>query len=173
MKLLSQLFIWKQWNWWFQRNDLIKSMLLHVQCSYHFEWNSENYSLQVNFNQFYGLETPSNNKLPWKFHEHVPPLNLRILLHHKKRMVCVCFCWSATEKHVVSRHVSRLFLNFWKCVGEKGVRRDTSSCGIYNAREVQCFWERVIICFVRARYEFHVFNGFVLKNIFMVNIHRA
>lgn len=82
-------------------------------------------------NPFYGLHrTPSKAKpeneakLPWKFHEHVPPLNLRT----SNRPCCTTgaqlsrlrmFSFfpapasSFRETRCISRHVSPLFLNFW------------------------------------------------------------
>lgn len=64
----------------------------------------------------------------------------------------------------ISRHVSPLFLNFLKC--EYGTRGGSEYIIIQNLhasfgrRKVQCFWERVIIYFVRAR---HDFNGLCWK----------
>lgn len=72
------------------------------------------YSLQVNFNPFYRLHQKS--ELRWKFHEHALPLNLRISFSEhniKKTLFSQLFAYVfAQPEHVVSHHVSRLFLKF-------------------------------------------------------------
>lgn len=97
---------------------------VHVQ----FPLKSEHsYSLQVNFNPPVLLpRTPSKNELPWKFHEHVPPLNLRISFRPKKvepeQLDCLrmFFARQVPQKHAVSRHVSPLFLKFLQNSGACG-----------------------------------------------------
>lgn len=111
-------------------SDLINShkfMSMHVQLIS----KRQNYSLQVNFEPVLRPRTPSKAepeneaKLPWKFHEHVPPLNLRTSNRpccttgaqlSRLRMFSLFFSAPASpfgETRCISRHVSPLFLNFW------------------------------------------------------------
>ena len=132
------------------------------------------YSLQVNFNPFYCLELHQKTNMPWNFHEHVPPLNLRISRAipgkgKKNEKLAQLFAYvlffffykfqpgKPSKTCCISSRPSTVFKFFPKTwiVG-----LTTSSCKIYMRKRVQCLWERVIICLLRASHDFHVFNGF-------------
>lgn len=70
---------------------------------------------------------------------------------------------------VTSLHCFKNFWNFNQTGREVNVR-EASSYKIYMREWVQCFWVPVIICFVRERHDFHVFNGSFGK-IYLLHIY--
>lgn len=160
-------------NWFFHRQRLNERMRehfnklqwihVHARAAHSHRNKKHSYSLQVNFNPFYGPRTPSKKRIAMKISwtcSTTKSTHLVCLCHcqprpKKKSTVCVCFC-TKHQKHVVSRHVSLLFLKFSWTMGCRGRLYHHAK---FTCEWVQCFRERVIICFVRARHDFHVFNA--------------
>lgn len=135
----------------FHRNVLINSnkfMSVHVQSSYiHQGKSSKIIHCRLISTSFTAPENSIKSMLLWNFHEHVPPLNLRICLTVKNglRMFLQAWLYSPPKKTCcISSRLSTVFKIFemctsgcyWNCGGGEG---STSSSRIYMREKCSVF----------------------------------